>query len=205
MGIYNFQERFVPMIQDGTKTHTIRAPRKGAEDVPGNTMHLYTGLRRKGAKLLARFECVRVDEIVIGTVLAPRPYIVIEGAGFAYRPSTGGTRKMKNIHEVTLIGRYVICTVGGACVGWILADITRLWRITNTPKRRCGACGNHYRLNGVCRKCAVEICDRCPGVMIRSDADYGYCAKCAATAGRTKEEEETRAARAALRSEHGEN
>lgn len=65
MGLYNFKPQFVPMILDGTKTHTIRAPRKGSQDVPGNTMHLYTGLRTKKAKPLGRFECVKVEEIRI--------------------------------------------------------------------------------------------------------------------------------------------
>ena len=69
MGIYNFQPRFVPFILDGRKTHTIRAPRRsrrgrpGLIDLVGGTMHLYTGLRRKGARLLLRALCVKVEEI----------------------------------------------------------------------------------------------------------------------------------------------
>lgn len=69
MGLYNFKRLFVPKILDGTKTHTIRAPRKGSQDIPGNTMHLYTGLRTKNAKLLGRFECIAVDEITIDRTL----------------------------------------------------------------------------------------------------------------------------------------
>lgn len=64
MGIYNFQERFVPFIVSGEKTHTIRAVRANP-DKPGNTLHLYTGLRHKGARLLARVPCVKVEEIRI--------------------------------------------------------------------------------------------------------------------------------------------
>jgi hypothetical protein len=64
MGLYNFQKRFVPLILDGRKTHTIRALR-GYPDKPGNTMHLYTGLRQKGAKVLMRVQCVRVETILI--------------------------------------------------------------------------------------------------------------------------------------------
>lgn len=60
MGLYNFQARFVPFILDGRKTHTIRALRK-IEDKPGSTMHLYTGLRQKGAKLLMRAKCLDVQ------------------------------------------------------------------------------------------------------------------------------------------------
>lgn len=64
MGLYNFQPRFVPFILSGEKTHTIRATRANP-DKPGNTLHLYTGLRHKGAKLLMRTPCVKVEEIEI--------------------------------------------------------------------------------------------------------------------------------------------
>lgn len=64
MGIYNFRARFVPFILDVRKTHTIRSIRANP-DKPGNTLHLYTGLRTKKAKLLMRVPCVRVEEICI--------------------------------------------------------------------------------------------------------------------------------------------
>jgi hypothetical protein len=64
MGLYNFQERFMPFILDGRKTHTIRATRSNV-DKPGNMLHLYTGLRQKGARLLMRVPCTCVQEIVI--------------------------------------------------------------------------------------------------------------------------------------------
>ena len=53
MGIYGFKPQFEPLILNGTKFHTIRARRK-YEDVPGNTMHLYVGLRTSFARLVAR-------------------------------------------------------------------------------------------------------------------------------------------------------
>lgn len=64
MGLYNFQARFVPLILAGTKRHTIRAPRVHP-DRPGNTLHLYTGLRRPGARLLDRVRCTHVSDIAI--------------------------------------------------------------------------------------------------------------------------------------------
>ena len=66
MGLYNFQQRFVPAILAGSKTHTIRAERK-RNDMPGHWMHLYTGLRHKGARLLMRRRCVMVEFIGIET------------------------------------------------------------------------------------------------------------------------------------------
>jgi hypothetical protein len=64
MGLYGFKKQFVPFILSGEKTHTIRAVR-AHPDKPGNTLHLYTGLRQKGARLLMRVPCVKVEEIAI--------------------------------------------------------------------------------------------------------------------------------------------
>jgi hypothetical protein len=78
MGLYNFQPRFVRKILRGEKTHTIRAARVH-QDKPGNTMHLYTGLRRKGARLLGRFRCSAVQEILIYRQEGQRANIWIDG------------------------------------------------------------------------------------------------------------------------------
>jgi uncharacterized protein YqfB (UPF0267 family) len=64
MGLYNFRSRFTSSILNGSKTHTIRANRVRS-DKPGNIMYLYTGLRQKGAQLLMRAPCVRVEPIYI--------------------------------------------------------------------------------------------------------------------------------------------
>lgn len=65
MGLYNFQERFVPFIQDGTKTHTIRAIRKYPQKV-GALMHLFYGLRTKSAKrIISAQPCKKVNTIII--------------------------------------------------------------------------------------------------------------------------------------------
>lgn len=69
MGLYSFQPRFVPKILAGEKTHTIRAIRANP-DKPGNLLHLYTGLRQKGARLLMRVPCVRIEEITISLYTA---------------------------------------------------------------------------------------------------------------------------------------
>lgn len=64
MALYNFQKRFVEKILAGEKAHTIRAKRK-RRTKPGETLHLYTGLRQKGARLLMRPTCTRVEDILI--------------------------------------------------------------------------------------------------------------------------------------------
>jgi hypothetical protein len=70
MGLYNFKEQFVPAILSGDKTHTIRATR-AHPDKPGNTLHLYTGLRQKGARLLMRVTCTKVENIKIEKIAGP--------------------------------------------------------------------------------------------------------------------------------------
>lgn len=65
MALYNFQKRFAPKILSGEKRHTIRAKRARATKA-GQMLHLYTGLRQKGAQLLMRTVCTRVETITIG-------------------------------------------------------------------------------------------------------------------------------------------
>lgn len=52
------------MILSGAKRHTIRATRS-RRTVVGEICHLYTGLRQKGATLLGRYPCCRVEDIEI--------------------------------------------------------------------------------------------------------------------------------------------
>src|ERR1017187_7088858 len=70
MALYNFQKRFVPKILSGEKRHMIRAKRTRATK-RGEMLHLYTGLRHKGARLLMRVRCTRVQEIEIKPGLVP--------------------------------------------------------------------------------------------------------------------------------------
>jgi uncharacterized protein YqfB (UPF0267 family) len=74
MGLYNFQQRFVGAVLSGRKNHTIRAHRKHP-DKPGDTMHLYTGLRTKKARLLMRRPCVKVEEILIEEICSTQIYV----------------------------------------------------------------------------------------------------------------------------------
>jgi hypothetical protein len=102
MGLYNFQPRFVPLILRGEKTHTIRAVRVHP-DKPGDTLHLYTGLRTKKAKLLMRVPCVKIEEIEIrhvpydGTNVLARgckvPYIWIDGEKLSWDETQAFARR----------------------------------------------------------------------------------------------------------------
>jgi len=72
MGLYNFMPRFVPKIRSGEKLHTIRAKR-AHPDKPGNTLHLYVGLRTRSVELIMRVFCVKVEDIVIDS--APENFL----------------------------------------------------------------------------------------------------------------------------------
>ncbi|WP_083664408.1 hypothetical protein [Herminiimonas arsenitoxidans] len=64
--LLNFQSPFVPMIEAGQKPHTIRAFRTDGKDPePGDTLHLYYGLRTKSVRLLAAEPCQYATEIMI--------------------------------------------------------------------------------------------------------------------------------------------
>ena len=73
MGLYNFKARFVPLIESGAKTHTIRELRKHPSK-PGDLLYLYEGLRtRRARRILPPVLCVKVEEIKVYRSMA-RPY-----------------------------------------------------------------------------------------------------------------------------------
>ena len=62
--LLGFKRRFAPFVEEGSKTHTIRAKRKIRPKV-GEICHCYVDPRQKTMRLLGRFECVRVEDIRI--------------------------------------------------------------------------------------------------------------------------------------------
>jgi len=77
MVAYSFQKRFAPRILDGTKDQTIRAPRANGHAEPGNALQLYTGMRTRQCRLIARTTCADVLPIKI----VFRPVVEIEISG----------------------------------------------------------------------------------------------------------------------------
>lgn len=80
MGLYNFKKQFEHDIMADLKRHTIRAKRK-YPDKPGRMLHLYVGLRQKGARLLKRRQCTKVQDISIlhGIKGWYTPMVLIDG------------------------------------------------------------------------------------------------------------------------------
>ena len=62
--LLGFKRRFAPFVENGTKTHTIRAIRKRRPRV-GEVCHCYVDPRQKSMRLLGRFPCVKVERISI--------------------------------------------------------------------------------------------------------------------------------------------
>jgi hypothetical protein len=66
MPLLNFKAQFVEPIRSGRKRHTIRAKRK-VPIRPGDTLYLYSGLRRPGAFRILEEPplCTKIDDIEI--------------------------------------------------------------------------------------------------------------------------------------------
>lgn len=64
MPAYSFQERFVPFVDDGSKTQTIRKRRKG-QAKPGDTVYCYFGMRTKYCRKIREGWCLAVQEVRI--------------------------------------------------------------------------------------------------------------------------------------------
>ncbi len=64
MPAYNFKKQFAAAVESGTKTTTIRPPRKRTTRV-GDILYLYTGQRTKQCRKLGEAECISVSPIDI--------------------------------------------------------------------------------------------------------------------------------------------
>lgn len=76
MVAYSFKARFAPLIRSGAKTQTVRAERK-RHALAGETLQLYTGMRTRSCKLIAKATCVAVSPIRF--VFEPQPLIFLHG------------------------------------------------------------------------------------------------------------------------------
>jgi hypothetical protein len=65
MVAYSFKSRFAEPILLGAKAQTIRAPRAGRSRHarPGEPIQLYTGMRTRHCRLLARVTCAAVEPV----------------------------------------------------------------------------------------------------------------------------------------------
>lgn len=83
--LLGFKRIFAPFVEDGSKFHTIRATRKVPPRV-GETCNCYVDPRQKTMRLLGRWPCVRVQDIVLSRATRPgtcemHPWLFIEVDG----------------------------------------------------------------------------------------------------------------------------
>jgi hypothetical protein len=64
MPAYSFKERFVPMVLDGSKPHTVRSRRKYPAKV-GDPVSLFYGMRTKWCRRLRDEKCLKTCSIFI--------------------------------------------------------------------------------------------------------------------------------------------
>lgn len=83
--LLGFKKQFAQLVEEGSKTHTIRAPRAIRPKI-GETCHCYTGLRQRGARLLGRFPLVRLQEVVIRSIERPSVPLCVEIDGVQLSP-----------------------------------------------------------------------------------------------------------------------
>ncbi len=70
-----FKSRFEPMILDGSKRHTIRAKRDNPPKV-GEICHCYVNPRSRAMRLLGRWPCVKVEDLLMLMRTGPSKMIV---------------------------------------------------------------------------------------------------------------------------------
>jgi hypothetical protein len=63
--LLGFKRRFAPFVEEGSKTHTIRAIGKRRAFRPGDICDCFVDSRQKTMRCIGRFKCVRVEEIAI--------------------------------------------------------------------------------------------------------------------------------------------
>lgn len=117
MPIYNFQQRFAPYVQDGSKPHTIRAIRKHPAHI-GDTLYLYTGLRQSGAKrLIEPTPCTAVNTIFIFNdgriILVNAVYNAIDAQAFLEDHNTQRKKFLSKYKLLTQIEKNKLCFADG--------------------------------------------------------------------------------------------
>ena len=84
MPAYSFMKQFIPDIESGIKTHTLRNKRK-APTLPGQLLSLYYAMRTKHCQLLLKAPCTYRYDVEI-----------------TYMALTLGNRKVKNLNSFAI-------------------------------------------------------------------------------------------------------
>lgn len=86
MVAYSFKQRFAAPILSGLKRQTIRADRR-RHARPGEALQLYTGMRTRHCRLIARATCLDVSPITL--IFRDGEGVVLEGLKSTYGDMDG--------------------------------------------------------------------------------------------------------------------
>lgn len=76
--LLGFKKRFVEPINKGTKIHTFRGEPKRMPK-PGETLHMYTGLRTKHCELIGKDKTLKSKQKLLIFFEADKPEIFVDG------------------------------------------------------------------------------------------------------------------------------
>ena len=71
--LLGFKRQFAPFVENGSKTHTIRARGKRRRFRVGDVCDCYVDSRQSTMRLLGRFPCVRVQDVRIEQLRVKAP------------------------------------------------------------------------------------------------------------------------------------
>ena len=80
--LLGFKDRFVPYVEDGSKTHTIRAFGKRRLFRVGDSCDCYAHARQPDMRLIGRWPCVKVETIEIQPIYSMEDcplYVLVDG------------------------------------------------------------------------------------------------------------------------------
>lgn len=125
--VLNFRAEFAPAVESGAKLHTVRARRvDGRDPLPGDMLHLYTGLRAKGARLLRREACEYTHEIAIQPSAGNVHHILLGGHPMTQR-DIDLLARMDGFPDAAAFVRFFAETYGlpftGLLIGWEPAPV----------------------------------------------------------------------------------
>lgn len=114
MPALNFKKQFMAAVLTGTKSQTIRAPRKQPIKA-GDKLHLFTGMRTKGCMRLRVTTCTRVGSVEIhanGQIALGNSYLSTrQMEAFAKADGFGSTEEMvawfREVHGLPFKGQLI--------------------------------------------------------------------------------------------------
>lgn len=149
--LLGFKRRFAPLVEEGSKTHTIRRKKRYPPKL-GDTCHCYVDPRQKTMRLLGRFPCTAVQDIRIDRdplwAMANIPlWVTIDGEELSPDESDALFFRDGFREDAPSLGQYQ--HIHQAARFWADADFPFYGDIVHWKYKACVLCGSP-RCNGGC-------------------------------------------------------